>query len=128
MLGIKNKLAFSLIIRRYGSKKFGWDQGANMCGSDKVDLVYPVILNVAHSGPTEIIVITSILDEDAGNESWGFRGFILSVHKCPDGCSVCQGTDTVVQCKLWWILSTSQTQLKTNEIVSKWLDYNSRIP
>lgn len=46
-------------------------------------------LKIKHSGNTAVIVITTNLDETPDNESWGFRDFILSVEKCPDGCLAC---------------------------------------
>ncbi|KAM3137913.1 hypothetical protein pb186bvf_009994 [Paramecium bursaria] len=52
--------------------------GANICGQGVWnDAIIPVELIQVHTAPTALVFLTSNLDEDPENESWGFRDFRL---------------------------------------------------
>jgi hypothetical protein len=50
--------------------------------------------------PNVVIAMTSTLDENADNESWGIRDFELDITACPDACKTCT-KDTVTSCPNW---------------------------
>jgi hypothetical protein len=54
--------------------------------------------------------MTSTLEENADNESWGIRDFMISFSPCPEGCSVCTEA-TLTSCTLWTIQSSSWVSL-----------------
>ncbi|CAK80488.1 unnamed protein product (macronuclear) [Paramecium tetraurelia] len=109
-------------------QQYNYYDGTQMCGGGWQDLFVNLNLKIKHSGNTAVIVITTNLDETPDNESWGFRDFILSVEKCPDGCLACQQTDTDLQCAIWKTLQTSWTQLNQNQILSDGWNVLNGIP
>lgn len=45
-------------------------------------------------------MMTTTLNEDAKDESWGFRDFRITMKACPEGCPVCDN-DKPNECLIW---------------------------
>ncbi|CAK58841.1 unnamed protein product (macronuclear) [Paramecium tetraurelia] len=108
------------IAQVYVDQQIGWQlaqfgtQGTDICGTvmdEYREMSFNLNLIVQHSGPTAIVVVTSVLNEGRDNESWGMRDFIISVERCPDGCQICKETDTDVQ------FGPNQVMMKYNPMV-----------
>jgi hypothetical protein len=61
---------------------------------------YDVEFLVPHNSPLVNIIMTSTLDQDANDESWGFREFFVSYLDCPSKCGVCH-SPSVNECFFW---------------------------
>lgn len=57
-------------------------------------------MSVDHYMPTLIITMTTSLNENADNESWGIRDFQLLITPCPSGCKICSA-DIQKGCQAW---------------------------
>ncbi|CAD8165540.1 unnamed protein product [Paramecium pentaurelia] len=75
----------------------------SFCGSggkSYKELSVPLIFTIeSHFSQSLVLIMTSNLNEDPYNESWGFRDFIIEILQCPEGCLFCQ--DYISDCKLW---------------------------
>jgi hypothetical protein len=83
--------------------KWHYAEGDNLCGQGHNkwnEKKYEVEILVPHNSPNVNIVLTSTLDEEAPNESWGFREFTLSYMACPGECAVCNDDDAD-KCFMW---------------------------
>jgi hypothetical protein len=74
-----------------------------MCGTvhqHYVENVERIDSTVKHSAGGTTITMTSSLDENSANESWGIREFYLYVYVCPQGCTICD-PDNLKACGAW---------------------------
>jgi hypothetical protein len=72
------------------AKQFAITENSNICGVDSwkdamdyIDVTFP------HNSPNLQILITTTLNQDASDESWGIRDFFVFIEKCPAGCTLC---------------------------------------
>ncbi|CAK64683.1 unnamed protein product (macronuclear) [Paramecium tetraurelia] len=101
------------------SRKFQYNEGdGQKCGQggDWKEMLVNLNLNIKHTGPTAVVVITSNLNEAADNESWAFRDFVIAVEKCPNGCSACQVDEKAESCSFWQSFSSSWGALDANQL------------
>ncbi|CAD8071148.1 unnamed protein product [Paramecium sonneborni] len=99
------------------SRKFQVNEGdGQKCGQggDWREMTLNLDLNVRHTGTTAIVLFTSDLNEAPDNESWAIRDFVISIEKCPDGCSACQFDDKTENCSFWQSFSSSWGALQSN--------------
>lgn len=84
-------------------QSFSLYDGTQQCGRGGdifLDQKQFIQVTVPHNKPSVSIMMTSTLNQDANDESWGFRDFTLTMRACPAGCVVCDN-DNSSECLIW---------------------------
>ncbi|CAD8190167.1 unnamed protein product [Paramecium pentaurelia] len=91
-------------------EKFNLTEGYHVCGlfgEDYLEKNVTFQIQMIHSSKFIFIIITSNLDQNAQNESWGINDFKIEILKCPNGCMYCQDDilpyDFWIHFKSFWI-------------------------
>ncbi|CAD8108861.1 unnamed protein product [Paramecium primaurelia] len=75
-------------------------------GNHRQDSIHEISFEFQHTGSTTFIELTSTLDQDAFDESWGYRNFRLFLYLCPTGCLTCSQSNSQVECQTWIIVAS----------------------
>lgn len=89
-----------------------------------------VSFSIQHNSPTVTIVITSNLNQNAKDESWGLRDFILNIKGCPSPCTVCSAlAQTKEACSQWNLVDVSLDETTNSTFnTTGWVVYQDRVP
>lgn len=85
------------------SEYFSLTDGSQMCGTDNnifLEHKQFVSITIPHNSPSITLIMTSSLNQDAADESWGIRDFSITMKSCPDGCVVCNNNNQN-ECAIW---------------------------
>ncbi|CAD8162503.1 unnamed protein product [Paramecium octaurelia] len=96
-----------------------------VCGQGHFDSIHQISMELNHTGLTAFIYLTSNLNEDFLDESWGFKNFRLLLFLCPPECLACSSLDRDVDCITWTLVHSSYTELIfANFITDGWTIIN----
>ncbi|CAD8190136.1 unnamed protein product [Paramecium octaurelia] len=96
----------------YNVSYSGLDGTDYLCGQgSRKDSINQISIEFDHTGLTVFIYLTSTLDDNALDESWGFKNFKLFLFLCPPGCLACNSQDRDVDCNTWMLAHSSYTEL-----------------
>lgn len=90
-------------------KQFDSEYDRNFCGNSHNDHIEDVFQIVSYSyvSSNPVISITSTLNEDSDNESWGMNNFHLYYFLCYPSCKTCNGEKST-NCQSCYDLATVQ--------------------
>ncbi|CAK92089.1 unnamed protein product (macronuclear) [Paramecium tetraurelia] len=75
--------------------------GTDICGKSSGEFVVQINIMQPHNFQSLFILMTSNLDQQPNDESWGIRNFKLYIYPCPSGCQICVSTDLREDCIIW---------------------------
>ncbi|CAK66915.1 unnamed protein product (macronuclear) [Paramecium tetraurelia] len=89
-----DEYAYAIADNYVWSQMYSYSDGTQMCGrrSDLPDTTTQITIITNNYSKSLLFIMTSNLDVN-DEESWGFRDFILSILRCPQGCIYCQDND-----------------------------------
>ncbi|CAD8105125.1 unnamed protein product [Paramecium sonneborni] len=92
------------------------EQGqSNYCGIDYFnDQIKDIQFEIDHKGLTTNLYLSSTLDSNPWDESWGFRNFRLYIYQCPSGCLICSQDDYQSDCLVWVLFDSFYTEIDPN--------------
>ncbi|CAD8182793.1 unnamed protein product [Paramecium octaurelia] len=103
----------------YNVKYSGLTGTENICGQvNRNDSIHQISMELDHTGLTTFIYLTSTLNGDARDESWGFKNFKLYLFLCPPECLACTSQDTDVDCNTWMLAHSSYTEFNFLDFVT----------
>lgn len=89
--------------------RYHYTTGTQQCGTDHpyyMEQITTIDQVFEHRSENLVILMTSNLDENADNESWGIRDFQLYVMECTSKCAVCSGNKQD-ECLDWRLYESS---------------------
>ncbi|CAD8127669.1 unnamed protein product [Paramecium sonneborni] len=92
------------------------EQGqSNFCGIDYFnDQIHEIKFEINHNGLSTNLYLSSTLDSNPWDESWGFRNFRLFIYQCPSGCLICSEDDQQSNCIIWVLFQSFYTEIDPN--------------
>ncbi|CAD8098325.1 unnamed protein product [Paramecium primaurelia] len=97
-----NEWVYIFFDDKLKKEMFNLTEDYQVCGhfdKDSFEKNVTFQIQMIHSSKFIFIIITSNLDQNAQNESWGINDFKIEILKCPKGCMYCQ--DDILPCDFW---------------------------
>ncbi|CAK63414.1 unnamed protein product (macronuclear) [Paramecium tetraurelia] len=90
-----------------------------LCGQEtRKDSIHQISMELDHTGLSTFIYLTSTLNGDAWDESWGFKNFELFIFECPPECLTCTNKDTEADCNTWRLAHSYYTEVNFDHFVT----------
>ncbi|CAD8130979.1 unnamed protein product [Paramecium sonneborni] len=86
------EFAYIITEDTFWSRSYTCTQGEQQCGGAVGwdEYIQSITFEMNHYQESLIFIVTTNLDGTPNDESWGMRGFSLSILRCPQGCIYCQ--------------------------------------
>ncbi|CAD8207539.1 unnamed protein product [Paramecium pentaurelia] len=95
----ENEYVYIYFDDKLQKKTFLEEKNYRFCGLIDADEIVIFDAQLIHTSKNIFIIITSNLNQNPQNESWGINDFIIEILLCPKGCAYCQ--DDIMPCDFW---------------------------